>query len=411
MRSNTPRPIRQLLTLLALACLLAGCAAPLSLTPTAAPGSPTAAGSPTAVPSSPTLLPAPTATLPATTVPATSTAAATAAPSARPTVDPAALDNYLLSVEKLGLFSGSVLVARDGQVLLDKGYGLADAARNLPNTPKTRFLIGSVTKQFTAMAILMLEAQGKLHVPDSICNYLPDCPALWQPITLQELLTHSSGITNYTSLESFQSLVYSQTTSAHMVQLIRDQPLDFTPGTQWEYSNSNYLLLGLVVEHVSGQSYGDFLQQHILGPLGMTDTGYGPWPADLAVGYLGVNHPVRLWDPSTALGAGGIYSTVDDLYLWDQALYTERLLPRAALDRMFSAQMPTGIASESYGYGWGIDRDHGHLVISHNGSLPGFESEIARYVDDHLTIIILSNRQDGDPDTLRHILAAKVLGE
>jgi CubicO group peptidase (beta-lactamase class C family) len=377
----------------ALAFLLAGCAAPAPSTPTAA--------------ASLTPLPVPTATLPATTVPATSTAA----PSARPTVDAAALDNYLLSVEKLGLFSGAVLVARDGQVLLDKGYGLADATQNLPNTPKTKFLIGSVTKQFTAMAILMLEAQGKVHVPDSICTYLPDCPALWQPITLQELLTHSSGITNYTSLESFQSLVYSQTTSAQMVQLIRDQPLDFAPGTQWAYSNSNYLLLGLIVERVSGQSYGDFLQQHVLGPLGMTDTGYGPWPADLAVGYLGVNNPVRLWDPSTALGAGGLYSTAEDLYRWDQALYTERLLPRAALDRMFSAQMPTGITGESYGYGWGIDRDHGHLVISHNGSLPGFTAEIARYVDDHLTIIVLSNRQDGNPTIIRQALAAKVLGE
>ncbi|HKP11678.1 MAG TPA: serine hydrolase domain-containing protein, partial [Blastocatellia bacterium] len=186
----------------------------------------------------------------------------------------ARVDERLGAAVKANQFSGAVLVARDGRVLVSKGYGMANFETETPNTPQTIFRLGSITKQFTATAILMLQEQGKLSVQDSICKYVADCPAAWQPITLHHLLSHTGGVPNFTSFPDYQKTMALPTTVEGLIARFKDQPLDFQPGEKWSYSNSGYVLLGHVVEKVSGQSYEAFLQERIFAPLGMKNTGY-----------------------------------------------------------------------------------------------------------------------------------------
>ncbi len=171
-------------------------------------------------------------------------------------------------------FSGCVLVAREGKVVFSKGYGLANAEYGIPNTPATKFRLGSITKQFTATAILMLEQQGKLKVEDAVRKYVDDCPGAWQPVTLHHLLTHTSGIPNFTSFPDYVRTMPLPSPPAETLKRFRDKPLAFEPGTKFSYSNSGYVLLGYIIERVSGRSYEEFLQKQIFGPLGMSDTGY-----------------------------------------------------------------------------------------------------------------------------------------
>jgi CubicO group peptidase (beta-lactamase class C family) len=296
--------------------------------------------------------------------------AACASPSAAPTptldpsrliVEPEAIarvDAMLAQMAQDGTFTGSVLIAQGGDVLLSQGYGLADRAQGTPNTPQTRFRLASITKQFTAMAILILQSQGKLSVQDPICDYIPGCYAAWEDITIHHLLTHTSGLSSrlWPALERADRIAV---TSSHPVQtlaLFQDLPLDSPPGEQFAYSNAGYVLLAYIIEQVSGQSYEAFLQQAIFTPLGMRNTGYEHSSSGLAVGYAHVHSTapqLPFASMSISDGSGLVYSTVEDLFLWDQALYTERLLPRAQMDRMFAPQvLETDQAGFAYGYGW-----------------------------------------------------------
>jgi CubicO group peptidase (beta-lactamase class C family) len=374
--------VRSLSSLLLAAVLLAACA-----------GAPTATAQPTFQP----------ATVPPTTVP-------TATPPPSPAADPAAAADALLTkFAAQDLFSGSVLIARDGQVLLSKGYGMADQKLGIANTPQTQFLLASVTKQFTAMAILILESQGKLDVQSSVCQYLPDCPAQWQPVTLHHLLTHTGGIPNFTETSDYQTYRSTPGTVDGMLLRLHDLPLDFAPGASFHYSNSGYFLLGAVIERVSGETYGDFLRQVIFEPLGMAHSGYDGNQDAMAIGYESGATPALPTDKSVAFSAGGLYSTVEDMYRWDQALYTERLVQQPALDRMFSVQTPS-TAELAYGYGWaiGTDSQGGRLVI-HSGGFEGFRTIIARHVDDRLVIILLCNQQNVDTDFVAGLLFDKVV--
>ena len=184
-------------------------------------------------------------------------------------------DEYMNASVKVNHFTGTILVARDGQPIISKGYGMADYELNVPNSPQTVFRLGSVTKQFTAMAIMMLQERGKLSVSDPICKYLEKCPAAWQPVTIRNLLTHTSGIPNYTdSPDFFEKVATAGYTSASLVDLFRDKPLDFAPSEKYKYSNSGYHLLGLIIEKTSAISYAQFLHENIFKPLGMKSTGY-----------------------------------------------------------------------------------------------------------------------------------------
>nr|MBF6590949.1 beta-lactamase family protein [Ktedonobacterales bacterium] len=286
----------------------------------------------------------------------------------------AGIDAYLERQALARRFSGAALVAaRGGRVLLSKGYGLADAAAGIPNTARTRFRIGSLTKQFTAMAILLLRERGRLRVSDAVCRYLARCPAAWRPITIEELLTHTSGIpdlaeraiTDYTKPLSPEALL----------ALIESEPLAFAPGTSFRYSSAGYNVLGVVIERVSGQAYGTFLQQAIFGPLGMTATAYDvnrPIPPEHARGYTTWGTPAPYLDMSLPFAAGALASTVGDLARWERALEMGTTLPRPAVAEMLTphvticasgAQPCAGRFTRlGYGYGWYVGRDKLGLV-------------------------------------------------
>lgn len=312
-----------------------------------------------------------------------------------------AIDAYLQSLEEEGAFSGAVLVAREGQVLLSKGYGLADREEGVLNTPQTKFRLYSASKQFTAMAILILQDQGMLAVRDHLCDHMVDCPSTWEEITLHQLLVHTSGIPSFTDFANYEATKHIPATPLEIIDRFRDKPLDFPPGREWDYSNSGYILLGYIIEQVSSQPYDAFIQEHIFQPLGMVDSGYDHNLDDIARGYTGESGRWRKaeeLDMSLPYAAGALYSTVEDMYRWDQALYTEQLVPQALLEEMFTPFAATPIGG--YGYGWIVTHKHTRPVIRHGGGGDGFITLIERYPDDQVTIIALSNRETADLGTI-----------
>ena len=331
-------------------------------------------------------------------------------PTAVPTQDPQALaaeiDALVQENFQKGLYDGAVLVARDGQVILSQGYGFADREQKIPNTPQTKFRIASITKQFTAMAILLLQEQGKLTVDDSICTYITDCPEIFQPVQIRHLLSHSAGIPGATqySLPGDQMLPKFAT-------------LYFQPGEQFEYSNVGYDLLRRIVETVSGQSYGSFLKQNIFEPLGMSNSGIDDMKqSDLAKGYAKAEGDIAL---QPVWGADSIYSTVEDMYRWDQALYTDKLLPKSSLQAIFTPQIAVpdgkyygfdGSTGWSYGFGWFIAPPELGYVI-HGGIYPGYRAEIRRYLDDKTVIILLANQEAVALYPTAEAIAAKLFGK
>jgi CubicO group peptidase (beta-lactamase class C family) len=307
-----------------------------------------------------------------------------------------------------------VLVARNGEVLLSRGYALADRDKNLPNTPQTKFRLGSITKQFTAMAILILQAQDKLNVQDPVCRYIPECPSTWQDITVHHLLTHTSGIPNFTDFREYGSTKATPSPPEQTLARFRDKPLDFQPGEGWSYSNSGYIVLGYLIEQVSGQSYEAFLREHIFEPLQMKNSGYDHNDGSLAIGYTGF---YGLWrkadyiDMTVPHAAGALYSTVEDLYRWDQALYTEQLVSQELLDLMFTPHAETPLAGLGYGYGWMVGEMNERQAVAHGGGIEGFATEIRRYIEDRGTIIILSNRDTTGVGSAADLIAQAVFGE
>jgi CubicO group peptidase (beta-lactamase class C family) len=324
-------------------------------------------------------------------------------------------DTYLSQLAKESRFSGSVLIAQNGNVFVRQGYGEADREKHLMNTAQTKFRLGSITKQFTAMAILILQARGKLNVQDRICTYLSECPATWQNITLHHLLTHTSGIPDFASFPDFLTTQGSPSSPTQTIARFKDKPLDFQPGKKFSYSNSGYILLGAIIERASGTTYEAYLRDNIFVPLQMVNSGYDHNNGDLAVGYRDqTSVPADFVDMSIPYAAGGLYSTVEDLYRWDQALYTDNLIPKSLRDMMFT---PFALTSDrsgvryGYGYGWGIGEEDNHLLVSHEGGINGFHSVIARYPNDKVVIIILGNRQDMNLFEMRTQLTKIVFGE
>jgi CubicO group peptidase (beta-lactamase class C family) len=313
----------------------------------------------------------------------------------------ARVDAWLSQTGADGTFSGSVLIAEKGQILLNRGYGLADREQKTPNSPQTRFYIGSVSKQFTAMAILMLQSQGRLNVQDLICKYIEDCPAAWKDITIHHLLVHTSGMIVMPTDSSYPE---NPITPRQLLERFKDAPLDFQPGERISYSNCGYWVLGYIIEHVSGQTYKDFIQQWIFEPLDMHDSGYDRDARSLAVGYVDQNTaaPAKVIESSFLYSAGALYSTVEDLYRWDKALYTDQLISQELLEKMFTPQVslyPEATGSVAYGYGWIVLDNLGRQMVGHGGALDGFRAWLFRYPADRITIILLSNQEDSQ-DTL-----------
>lgn len=318
-------------------------------------------------------------------------------------------DTYL--VAKHGKFMGAVLVARDGKVLFEKGYGAADVAWGVLITPQTKFNVASLTKQFTGMAILQLAEGGKLDLDDPISKYYTNAPEAWEKITIYHLLSHRSGLPALKNLEEFTKGPAHSYTPAELIDTFRDKPLDFAPGTKWAYSNRGYYLLGYVIEQVSGQKYSDYLEQHIFRAIGMQDSGYDSTVAIIhghAHGYAIEGQKLRYADYvdwSMAYAAGGLYSTVEDLLKWDQALYTEQLLSRKWLDRLFKPD------ASGYNYGWFINNKGGRLKMYHEGSNPGFAAFILRYPPDRTFVGVLSNLETAPVRQIASDLASLLFGE
>jgi len=289
-------------------------------------------------------------------------------------------------------FQGSALVALGDRILLSKGYGMADAAKGIRNAPETRFRLASLTKQFTAMAILILQSQGKLDVKDAACTYLPDCPSAWRAITIHQLLSHTSGLPDFTELPDFESIKNQPSTAAQTLARIKGLPLDFAPGQGFHYNNSGYAALGSIVERVSGMAYEAFLRQEIFGPLGMRDTGYDTGAGRLATGYKNATTVADPTNASVYLAAGGLYSTVLDMHRWDQALYTDRLMPKDLLATMFQPMTAIpDVPNLRYGYGVYVGTMADRPFVGHDGAVEGSRTYYGRHPDDRLSVILLSN--------------------
>jgi CubicO group peptidase (beta-lactamase class C family) len=308
----------------------------------------------------------------------------------------------------------SLAVVRDGRVVKARGYGFANLELRVPATEATAYEIGSNTKQFTAAAVMMLVEEGKIGLEDNVGKYFPAAPPSWGGITVRHLLTHTSGIQNHVAvpgyLRDFRTNLLFETSPGRdeIVAKFLALPREFQPGETWAYDNTGYYLLGIIVEKASGKPYWQFLDERIFGPLGMTasrNTDPQPLVPNRAAGYAWTgqsfeNRPVLA--PFIGFSAGSILSTVEDLAKWDAALYGDALLQRASRERMWT---PTRTndgtpAALDYGFGWFIDSYHGHRIVQHSGGTPGFSSAIYRFLDDRLTVIVLTNHGDTILDQL-----------
>jgi CubicO group peptidase (beta-lactamase class C family) len=320
------------------------------------------------------------------------------------------MDAYLTAAHKIDWFSGSVLVARGGKIILTKGYGMANYELGVPNTPDIKFRLGSVTKQFTAMAILQLEEQGKLKVTDTVQSIFPDYPG-GDKITIHHLLTHTSGIPSLTEFPDYPKTMALPSTTLQTVARFKDMPLEFAPGERFSYSNSGYILLGAVIEKVTGRSYEDFVDENIFKLLGMKNSGYDHASTILKNRASGYEFPgdgmanASYIDMSIPHAAGALYSTVGDLYIWDRALYTDTLISEADKTRMFTPFL------NNYAYGWMTGSLAGHKNIRHSGGINGFTTDISRFPDDDACVIVLNNFSTGYTREISDALAGILFGQ
>jgi CubicO group peptidase (beta-lactamase class C family) len=315
----------------------------------------------------------------------------------------ARIDEYMTRANKFRQFNGAVLVAENGKVIYKKGLGLANMEWNVPNEADTKFRLGSITKQFTAALIMQLVDQGKLKLDGKLSEYLPDYRKdVGDKVTIHHLLTHTSGIPSYTSLPNFMAEVSRNPfTPVEFVKKYASGDLEFEPGAKFRYNNSGYFLLGAIIEKVHGKPYEQVMKENVFDPLGMKNSGYDHHDAILAkraAGYEKTPNGYRnapYLDMSLPYAAGSLYSTVEDLYLWDQALYTDKLISAKSKELMFKPFL------DNYAYGWGI-----HEVtlaqskqelnsIQHSGGINGFNTLLVRYPEQKHLIILLDNTSQG----------------
>lgn len=330
-----------------------------------------------------------------------------------PSPDP--IDQYVQSEMKRQHIPGlALLVAREGRIVKAQGYGFANIELQVPVKPETVFQSGSVGKQFTATAVMMLVEEGKIRLDDPITNYFRDAPPSWSQVTVRELLSHTAGFTDYPDNFNFRK----DYTEDQLFKVIAGIPLAFPPGTKYSYSNLGYATLGILIHRVTGKFYGDFLQEKIFQPLGMTATRVMS-EADIipnrAAGYRLVKGELKNqeWVAPTVntTADGSLYFSILDLAKWDAALYTEKLLKRSSLEQMWTpAKLRNGEPnSDHYGFGWSIESVRGHRVLDHDGGWQGFETHISRYVDDKLTVVVLTNLGDADPGRITGHVAGTYL--
>ena len=304
------------------------------------------------------------------------------------------IDALLARYQELGLFNGSALIADRGQVVLKKGYGLANMEWGIPNRPDTKFRLGSISKQFTATLIMQLVEQGQIDLAAPVTRYLPGYPSrTGDRVTIHQLLNHTAGIVGYTEIPTFGATARNPYTPTKFVdELFSKLDLLFEPGTKFSYSNSGYFLLGAILERVTGQPYEKLLRERIFAPVGMNDSGYDstqPLLSKRAAGYDkrfdGSYVNTTYIDMTQPYAAGSLYSTVDDLYRWDRVLYTEKMLNAKSKERMFTPGL------SNYGYGWEIRQKDGVTTIEHGGGINGFNTLITRNPESRRLVVLLNN--------------------
>ncbi len=334
---------------------------------------------------------------------------ATQLAAADPAIDPVS-DFVRAEMQRQHIPGLTLLVSRGGKAIRTEGYGLANVELNVPARPETIFQSGSVGKQFTATAVMMLVEAGKVDLNDPLTRYFPEAPATWKQVTVRQLLSHTAGFTDYP--EGFDE--HKDLTEAELLKLVESIPLAYPPGTQWSYSNLGYLTLGVLIHRVTGEFYADFLQQRIFRPLGMSTTRLID-EADIipnrSAGYRLVHGELKNQEwvaPQLNTTAdGSLYFSVLDLAKWDAALYTEKLLKKSSLAQMWTvAPLQGGQPNPGhYGYGWFVESQDGHRLIEHGGAWQGFETQISRYVDDQLTVVVLTNLAEAQLDPIAHGVA------
>jgi CubicO group peptidase (beta-lactamase class C family) len=315
----------------------------------------------------------------------------------------------------------SLLVAKEGKIVRADGFGLANVELRVPVTAETVFQSGSVGKQFTATAVMMLVEEGRVGLDDSLTKYFDDAPPAWKDVTVRELLSHTAGFGDYPKDFNFRK----DWTEDELLKLVESIPLAYPPGTKWAYSNLGYLTLGILIRRVTGEFYGDFLQQRIFQPLDMRSTriiSEADIVANRSAGYRLVKGELKNqeWVAPTmnTTADGSLYFSILDLAKWDAALYREKLLKSSSLDLMWTpVKLKNGRANNGrpntsgYGFGWFIEDRQGHRCIHHDGSWQGFETAIDRYVDDQLTVVVLTNLADAEPGKISRHVAEMYLAE
>lgn len=312
------------------------------------------------------------------------------------------IDELVQKYNAIGQFNGAVLVAENGKVIYSKGIGYADFENKIVNTPDTKFRLASITKQFTATLIMQLVEQGKIKLDGKLFDYLPYYRKdVGEKITISQLMSHTSGMDNYTNNAKLMDIeAATNVNPKEFVLKYCSNELVTEPGTKWAYSNSGYFILGLIIEEVTGKDYGSVLNENILVPIGMTNSGYektGVYYENKAIGYsnlFGEIKPAKPIDMSVPFSAGSMYSTVEDMFKWDQALYTEKILKKESLDTMFTPVM------NNYGYGWQIvesplDDNITLKFVTHSGGIFGFNTLETRFVKDNKFVVTLSNQESG----------------
>jgi len=307
----------------------------------------------------------------------------------------------------------SAIVVRKNQVLLRKGYGMADLELKIPIEPDMVFRLGSVTKQFTATAILMLEERGKLSVTDPITRFLPDYPTHGHEITIEHLLTHTSGIRSYTSMPEWQALWRKDFKLDELIDFFKNQPMDFAPGERWLYDNSGYILLGAIVEKASGQSYEQFLRTNIFDPLGMKHSYYDHTEQIIPRRVKGYQRTAQGFENAPYLSmtqpyaAGSLASSVDDLAVWNAAVWSNKLLKKETMAKAHHVYRLKDGRPTGYGYGWMMASYEGHRTVEHGGGIHGFATYILSMPDDDIFVAILTNGSAG-PDASPGMFAIKM---
>ena len=326
-----------------------------------------------------------------------------------------AVDEYIHSeMAKQHIPGLALLVSREGQVIRAQGYGMANVELQVPVKPQTIFQSGSVGKQFTATAVMMLVEEGRIGLEDPLTKYFPDAPATWKQVTIRELLSHTAGFTDYP--KDFD--MRKDYTEAELLKTVEGIPLAFPPGTSWSYSNLGFLTLGIVIHKVTGEFYGDFLQARVFQPLGMSTTriiSEEDIIPNRAAGYRLLKGELKNQEwvaPKLNTTAdGSLYFSILDLAQWDAALYTEKILKQSSLEQMWTvAKLSNGQPNSGhYGFGWFIRDQHGRHIIGHEGEWQGFVTYILRHMDDKLTVVILTNLAGAKPERIADHVAEMYL--